>query len=83
VFQVISATCEISQQRERERERAREKEREREKQENAVDATGLLALIVNGCLIQLHDRLCGLVARVLGYRSGGPGSIPSTTRKEK
>jgi hypothetical protein len=25
--------------------------------------------------------LCGLVARVLGYRSGGPGSIPSTTRK--
>jgi hypothetical protein len=27
------------------------------------------------------DRLCGLVARVLGYRSGGPGSIPGTTRK--
>jgi hypothetical protein len=26
------------------------------------------------------DRLCGLVARVLGYRSGGPGSIPGTTR---
>jgi hypothetical protein len=24
------------------------------------------------------DRLCGLV--VLGYRSGGPGSIPGTTR---
>jgi hypothetical protein len=22
------------------------------------------------------DRLCGLVVRVLGYRSGGPGSIP-------
>jgi hypothetical protein len=28
-----------------------------------------------------HDRLCGLVVRVLGYRSGGPGSIPGTTRK--
>jgi hypothetical protein len=26
------------------------------------------------------NRLCGLVVRVLGYRSGGPGSIPSTTR---
>jgi hypothetical protein len=29
------------------------------------------------------DRLCGLVARVLGYRSGGPCSIPGTTRGEK
>jgi hypothetical protein len=29
------------------------------------------------------DRLCGLVARVLGYRFGGPGSIPGTTRKKK
>jgi hypothetical protein len=29
------------------------------------------------------DRFCGLVVRVLGYRSGGPGSIPGTTRKEK
>jgi hypothetical protein len=28
-----------------------------------------------------YDRLCGLVVRVLGYRSGGPGSIPGTTRK--
>jgi hypothetical protein len=28
------------------------------------------------------DRLCGLVVRVLGYRSGDPGSIPVTTRKE-
>jgi hypothetical protein len=26
--------------------------------------------------------LCGLVIRVLGYRSGGPGSIPGTTRKK-
>jgi hypothetical protein len=28
-------------------------------------------------------RLCGLVVRVLGYRSGGPGSIPGTTKKKK
>jgi hypothetical protein len=28
------------------------------------------------------DRLCGVVVRVLGYRSGGPSSIPGTTRKE-
>jgi hypothetical protein len=28
------------------------------------------------------DRLCGLVVRVHGYRSGGPGSIPGTTRKK-
>jgi hypothetical protein len=27
------------------------------------------------------DRLCGLVVRVLGYRSGGPGLIPGTTKK--
>jgi hypothetical protein len=31
----------------------------------------------------LIDRLCGLVVRVLGYRSGGPGSIPGTTRRNK
>jgi hypothetical protein len=31
--------------------------------------------------VTLHsDRLCGLVVRILGYRSGGPGSIPGTTR---
>jgi hypothetical protein len=28
------------------------------------------------------DRLCGLVVRVLGYRSRGPCSIPGTTRKK-
>jgi hypothetical protein len=28
------------------------------------------------------DRLCGLVVRVLGYRSVGPGSIPGTTRNK-
>jgi hypothetical protein len=30
-----------------------------------------------------RDRLCGVVIRVLGYRSGGPGSIPGTTRKKR
>jgi hypothetical protein len=30
----------------------------------------------------LTDRLCGLVVRILGYRSGGPGSILGTTRKK-
>jgi hypothetical protein len=29
------------------------------------------------------DRLCGIVVRVLGYRSGGPGSTPGTTKKKK
>jgi hypothetical protein len=35
-------------------------------------------------ILHLHerDRFCGLVVRVLGYRSGGPGSIPGTTRKK-
>jgi hypothetical protein len=28
------------------------------------------------------DRLCGLVVRVPGYRSGGPGTIPGTTKKK-
>jgi hypothetical protein len=27
-------------------------------------------------------RLCSLMVRVLGYRSGGPGSIPGTSRKK-
>jgi hypothetical protein len=30
----------------------------------------------------LMDRLCGLVVRVLGYRSGGPGSIPGHYKKK-
>jgi hypothetical protein len=44
-------------------------------------------LVPSSCLVlffdlvyMLDDRLCGLVVRVLGYRSGGPGSIPGTTR---
>jgi hypothetical protein len=28
----------------------------------------------------IEDRLCGLVARVPGYRSRGPGSVPGATR---
>jgi hypothetical protein len=28
------------------------------------------------------DHLCGLVVRVLGYGSGGPDSIPGTTKKK-
>jgi hypothetical protein len=31
-------------------------------------------------MLKVEDRLCGLVIRVLGYRSGGLGSIPGTTR---
>jgi hypothetical protein len=34
------------------------------------------------CHYVLPDRLCGLVVRVFGYRFGGPGSIPGTTRKK-
>jgi hypothetical protein len=45
-----------------------------------------IVLIVQIIFVQLYlrdDRLCGLVVRVLGYRSGGPGSITGTTRKKK
>jgi hypothetical protein len=28
------------------------------------------------------DRLCGLVVRGLGYRSGGPGSSPGSNKKK-
>jgi hypothetical protein len=33
-------------------------------------------------VVELEDHLYGLVVRVLGYRSGGPGSIPGTNRKK-
>jgi hypothetical protein len=33
-------------------------------------------------LVRKEDRLCGLVVKVLGYRSGGQGSIPGTTKKK-
>jgi hypothetical protein len=38
---------------------------------------------INEFVHHRQGRLCGLVVRVLGYRSGGPGSIPGTARKEK
>jgi hypothetical protein len=34
-------------------------------------------------LLGRNDLLCGLVARVPGYRSRGPGSIPGDTRFSK
>jgi hypothetical protein len=34
------------------------------------------------CKRSYRDRLCGLVFRVLGYGSGGPGSIPVTIKKK-
>jgi hypothetical protein len=38
--------------------------------------------IVYSCLHKEGDCFCGLVVRVLGYRSRGPGSIPGTTKKK-
>jgi hypothetical protein len=46
--------------------------------DNSTDSFSSYLLNV---LLQL-DRLCGLVVRVLGYRSGGLGSIPGTTKKK-
>jgi hypothetical protein len=43
---------------------------------------GTVQVVQVGRQILGGDRLCGLVVRVLGYRSGGPGSIPGTTRKK-
>jgi hypothetical protein len=34
-------------------------------------------------LLQVADRLCGLMVRVLGNRSRGPGSIPGATRRKR
>jgi hypothetical protein len=51
-----------------------------------LTVTSHLQYFVHVHLEQFHneqDHLCGLVVRVLGYRSGGPGSIPGTTRKKK
>jgi hypothetical protein len=39
-------------------------------------------ILYYGAVLSHADLLCGLVVRVLGYRSGGPGSIPGTTRKK-
>jgi hypothetical protein len=40
-------------------------------------------VLLFGVVCLMRDRLCGLVVRVLGYRSGDPGSIPGTTRTKK
>jgi hypothetical protein len=37
-------------------------------------------LLVFQCI--WHDHLCGLMVKVLGYRSGGTDSIPGTTKKK-
>jgi hypothetical protein len=51
-----------------------------------ADVSGETAVVyVTGVFRKLlfsWDRLCGLVVRVLGYRSEGPCSIPGTTRKK-
>jgi hypothetical protein len=49
----------------------------------AVGAVHINRLFSFGSKYKKFDRLCGLAVRVLGYRSGGPGSIPGTTRKKK
>jgi hypothetical protein len=38
---------------------------------------------INHYLITRQDRLCGLVVRVPGYRSRGPGLIPGATRSSE
>jgi hypothetical protein len=45
---------------------------------------GMLFVVIgiSTCSPNTCDRFCGLVVKVLGYRSGGPGSIPGTTRKK-
>jgi hypothetical protein len=51
-----------------------------------VMKSSLFVLFSKYCIYEVKrddmDGLCGLVVRVLGYRSGGPGSIPGTTRKK-
>jgi hypothetical protein len=39
--------------------------------------------VIYGTNHMTRDRLCGLVVRVLGYRSGGPCSISCTTRMKR
>jgi hypothetical protein len=42
----------------------------------------LLILCIYFLIGNMVDRLYGLVVRVLGYRSGGLGSIPATTKEK-
>jgi hypothetical protein len=51
--------------------------------ESSVSTMEVLFKIYAYCHVShFIDRLCSLVVRVLGYRSGGPGSIPGTTKKK-
>jgi hypothetical protein len=43
----------------------------------------IIIIIITMPLSLYENRLCGLVVGVLGYISGGPGSISGTTRKKK
>jgi hypothetical protein len=47
-----------------------------------VDVVVIVITTLIIIIIITIDRLCGLVVRILGYRSGNPGSIPCTTRKK-
>jgi hypothetical protein len=51
---------------------------------NIIDKTAFFMLFYINILyfVLSFDRFYGLVVRVLGYRSGGPGTIPGTTRKK-
>jgi hypothetical protein len=44
--------------------------------------TGVARCLYISLASSTHMTACGLVVRVLGYRSGGSGSIPGTTRKK-
>jgi hypothetical protein len=45
-----------------------------------LGVTFLNMLLILRREVVTRDRLCGLVVRVPGYRSRGPGSIPGATR---
>jgi hypothetical protein len=46
-------------------------------------SAGFQTPVISLMQVLMKDRLCGLAVRVLGHRSGGPGSIPGTIRKKK
>jgi hypothetical protein len=48
--------------------------------------TNIHPVVLRYCIVSATDGIIKLIykiLRVLGYRSGGPGSIPGTTRKKK
>jgi hypothetical protein len=53
----------------------------RTKQQILLEIWKIIALLIMSFHYH-NDRLSGLVVRVPGYRSGGLGSIPGTTRKK-